>query len=154
MSVYHHHPTPVAQDRRHALRQGVHDQLLGVVMLAATVALWAYPMATHDGAKDAQVNEAMVGVVLMFVVGTRLYRGGSWRSDVAVGVAGLWMIASPFIFGLQETAVDNGSRILDITTGSVLVIASAVALLVLRRDRRETAAEAEHRLPATARRRR
>ncbi|MGW5852032.1 SPW repeat domain-containing protein [Streptomyces sp. NPDC055254] len=136
MAIYHSHHTAVPPAQAHAFRQGIHDQILGIVMFAAAAALWVFPMATHDGAKDAQVNEAIVGGVLMFVVGLRLYRGSSWRSDVIVLVAGLWMIAAPFVLGLQDAAVDSGSQVLDIAVGSVLVATSLISLLILRADRR------------------
>ena len=143
MAVYHsHHAVPSTQ--AHAYRKGIHDQVIGLVMLVASAALWIVPMATQDGAKDAQVNEALVGGFLMFVVGLRIYRGGSRRSDAIVGLAGLWLIASPYVLGLQETAVDNGSRVLDIAVGSVLVAASLISLLIMRADRRAEHAEAAH----------
>ncbi|MFD3330623.1 hypothetical protein [Streptomyces sp. NPDC058701] len=141
MAMYHPHYTAVPSAQSHAFRHGIHDQVLGVVMFIASAALWIFPMATHDGAKDAQVNEAIVGAFLMFVVGLRLYRGSSWRSDVIIGLAGLWMIASPYVLGLQKTAVDNGSRVLDIAVGSVLVVTSLISLLIVRADRRADAAE-------------
>ncbi|MFJ4862869.1 hypothetical protein [Streptomyces sp. NPDC088748] len=147
MAVYHSHHAAVPPDQAHAFRQGIHDQVIGVVMFVASAALWIFPMATHDGAKDAQVNEAMLGAFLMFVVGLRMYRGSSWRSDAVVGLAGLWMIVSPYVLGLQETAVDNGSRVLDIAVGCVLVAASLVSLLIVRADRRAEAAEAARRRP-------
>ncbi|OEJ35151.1 SPW repeat domain-containing protein [Streptomyces subrutilus] len=145
MAIYHSHHTAVPPPQAHAFRQGIHDQLLGVVMFAASAALWIFPMATHDGAKDAQVNEAMIGTLLMVVVGLRLYRGSSWRSDAIVGLAGLWMIASPFVLGLQNAAVDNGSRILDIAVGAVLTTAALISLLILRADRRAEGSEAARR---------
>lgn len=130
----HHAAVPPAQ--AHAFRQGVHDQVIGLIMLAASAALWIFPMATHDGAKDAQVNEAVIGGFLLFVVGLRIYRGSGWRSDAVIGLAGLWMIVSPFVLGLQKTAVDNGNLVLDIAVGSVLLACSLVSLLIIRTDRR------------------
>ncbi|MFC9583621.1 hypothetical protein ACFVJ8_12445 [Streptomyces yangpuensis] len=144
MATYHSHHAAVPAAQAHAYRQGLHDQVIGLVMFAASAALWIYPMATHGGAKDAQVNEAVIGAVLMFVVGLRMYRGSTWRSDVVIGLAGLWMIASPFVLGLQDAAVDNGSRVLDIAVGSVLATASLISLLILRADRH--AADAQHTL--------
>ncbi|MFF5448028.1 hypothetical protein [Streptomyces sp. NPDC012888] len=134
MSVHHHQAAP--RDRAHELRQGLHDEILGFLMLVAATALVLFPMITQDGPKDAQVNEALVGLVLMYVAGRRLYRGGGVRSDVVIGLGGLWMIVSPFLLGLQNTAVDNGTRVLDIAVGCVLVALAAISLLVLRRDRR------------------
>ncbi|CAL9623673.1 hypothetical protein SUDANB120_05927 [Streptomyces sp. enrichment culture] len=142
MSVYHHQQmqqqTMPRADAQHILRQGFHDQILGLLMFIAATALWVVPMATQSGPKDAQVNEAVVGILLTFVVGRRLYLGGGVRSDVVVGLCGLWMIVSPFVLGLQKTAVDRASLILDVAVGSVLVLLSAISLLVLRADRRAT----------------
>ncbi|NXY93238.1 SPW repeat protein [Streptomyces sp. BR123] len=132
------------QDRAHVLRQGFHDEILGLLMFAAALALWLFTMITQDGPKDAQVNEAFVGLVLMFVAGRRLYRGGGVLSDVVIGLGGLWMIASPFVLGLQNTAMNSGTRIFDIAVGTVLVVLAAISLLVLRRDRQATGGQ-EHR---------
>ncbi|MEU4358284.1 SPW repeat domain-containing protein [Streptomyces virginiae] len=142
MATYHSHHAPVPARQAHAYRQGMHDQVIGLVMFAASAALWIFPMATHDGAKDAQVNEAVIGAILMFVVGLRIYRGSTWRSDAIVGLAGLWMIASPYVLGLQNAAVDNGSRVLDIAVGAVLVVTSLISLLIMRADRRARGADA------------
>ncbi|MFD5932458.1 hypothetical protein [Streptomyces sp. NPDC060333] len=141
MAIHHTHHTAVPPAQAHAFRQGVHDQVIGIVMFVASATLWIFPMATHDGAKDAQVNEAMIGAILMFVVGLRLYRGSSWRSDVIVGLAGLWMIASPYVLGHQDAAVDNGSRVLDIAVGCVLVTTSLISLLIVRADHRAEATD-------------
>ncbi|MFD8410996.1 hypothetical protein ACFV2Q_04415 [Streptomyces sp. NPDC059650] len=105
-------PQPLTpQGRAHVLRQGFHDEVLGLPMFAAALALWIFPMITQDGPKDAQVNEALVGLVLLLVTGRRLYRGGGVLSDVVIGLGGLWMIASPFLLGLQDTAMTNDTRV-------------------------------------------
>ncbi|WP_030840321.1 SPW repeat domain-containing protein [Streptomyces sp. NRRL F-4474] len=142
MATYHSHHAAVPAAQAHAYRQGLHDQVIGLIMFAASAALWIFPMATHDGAKDAQVNEAVVGAILMFVVGLRIYRGSTWRSDAIVGLAGLWMIVSPFVLGLQDAAVDDGNRVLDIAVGAVLVATSLISLLIVRADRRAADADA------------
>ncbi|MFJ6940404.1 hypothetical protein [Streptomyces sp. NPDC101132] len=142
MSVYRHQQhLPARQDTGHVIRQGLHDQVLGLLMLGASVALWAVPMATQAGPKDAQVNEMIVGTVLTLIVGHRLFRGGGVRSDVAVGALGLWMLASPFVLDWQKTSLDTASRILDLTTGAVLVIAAGASLLLLAADHRATRRE-------------
>ncbi|RSS51114.1 hypothetical protein [Streptomyces sp. WAC06614] len=144
MSTYHprQHALLTPRERAHALRRGWHDQILGALMLGASLALVLVPMATQDGPKDAQVNEMVVGVILIFVTGRRLYRGGGVLSDVVVGLGGLWMIVSPFLLDLQNTAADHATRVLDIAVGSVLVVLAAISLLVLREDRQAAGGEA------------
>ncbi|MEV4948963.1 hypothetical protein [Streptomyces sp. NPDC053755] len=132
MSTYNHHYIAKDAVTRQGLRVAVHDQLLSLPMLLAAVALTILPMGWQDGPKDAQVNEVIVGVILLFVVGRRLYSGSSVRSDLIVGVLGAWMIVAPFLLGLQNTQVELGSKILDITAGSVLVLSAGASLLVLR----------------------
>ncbi|MFF8605692.1 hypothetical protein ACF06X_07110 [Streptomyces sp. NPDC015346] len=128
MGAYGHHATGhrtygrnrVPRDRagRREFRSAVHDQLLSLPMLLAAVALVLGPMVSQAGPKDAQVNELAVGMVLLFVVGRRLYRGSSTRSDLVVGGLGAWMIAAPFLLGLQNTAIAEENKILDVTASS------------------------------------
>ncbi|MFC8791380.1 SPW repeat domain-containing protein [Streptomyces cinereoruber] len=138
--------TPRVPDRTHVLRQGVHDQILGLLMLAVSVVVLLFPMATHDGPKDAQVNELVVGLVVAFAAGARLYRGGGVWSDAVVGLAGAWLIASPFVLDAQNTAVHTADRMLCIVAGSVLVVLSLVSAAVWWSDRgsRKGSAGASH----------
>ncbi|MFF5638792.1 hypothetical protein [Streptomyces sp. NPDC012825] len=138
---------PRVPDRSHVLRQGAHDQILGLLMLVTSVVVLLFPMATQDGPKDAQVNELVVGLVVAFAASTRLYRGGGLWSDAVVGVAGAWLIASPFVLGAQNTAVHTADRMLCIVAGSVLVVLSLVSAAVWWSDRaaRQKSAGASHR---------
>lgn len=127
--------TPRVSDPPHALRQGAHDQILGLLMLAVAVLLLLMPMATQVGPKDAQINEMLVGLVVAFTAGWRVYRGSNLRSDAVVGLAGVWLLVSPFVLDAQNTAVHTADRMLAIVAGSVLSVAS---MLVWRLDRRRT----------------
>ncbi|MBT2442091.1 hypothetical protein J7E93_18670 [Streptomyces sp. ISL-36] len=123
----------------HALRQGAHDQVLGLLMLAVAMVLLLMPMATQAGPKDAQVNEMVVGLVVAFTAGLRIYRGGGPRSDALVGAAGVWLVISPFVLDMQNTAVHTADRLLALVAGSVLVVLSLVSLLIWRLDRKRLA---------------
>ncbi|MFD3534867.1 hypothetical protein [Streptomyces sp. NPDC058664] len=127
--------TPRVSDPSHVLRRGAHDQIMGLLMLAVSVLLLLMPMATQLGPKDAQINEMLVGLVVAFTAGRRLYRGAGPRSDVVVGLAGVWLIVSPFLLDAQNTAVHTADRMLALMAGSVLVALSLVSLLIWRLDR-------------------
>ncbi|WP_418960330.1 SPW repeat domain-containing protein [Streptomyces tritici] len=126
---------PRVTDPAHVLRQGAHDQILGLVMLLVAVVLLVMPLATQTGPKDAQMNEMLVGLVVAFTAGRRIYRGGGVLSDLVVGLAGAWLIVSPFVLDLQNTAVHTVDRTLAFAAGGVLVVASLLSLLVWRMDR-------------------
>ncbi|MEU0404327.1 hypothetical protein ABZ318_29710 [Streptomyces sp. NPDC006197] len=128
--------TPRVSDPPHVLRQGAHDQILGLLMLAVSVLLLVMPMATQVGPKDAQMNEMLVGLVVAFTAGRRIYRGGGLWSDAVVGLAGVWLLVSPFVLDAQNTAVDTADRTLAIVAGSVLVVLSAASVLLWWLDRR------------------
>ncbi|GGT72171.1 SPW repeat domain-containing protein [Streptomyces lateritius] len=134
-SAYGHNHVPRDRAARREFRSAVHDQLLSLPMLLAAVALVLGPMVSQAGPKDAQMNELIVGIALLFVVGRRLYRGSSARSDLVVGGLGAWMIAAPFLLGLQNTAIAEGNKILDVTAGIVLVLAAAASLMTIRGNR-------------------
>ncbi|MFC8293575.1 hypothetical protein ACFUJ0_22955 [Streptomyces sp. NPDC057242] len=138
---------PRVSDRSHVLRRGAHDQILGLLMLVTAVVVLLFPMATQDGPKDAQVNELVVGLVVAFTAGMRLYRGGGLLSDAVVGLAGAWLIASPFVLGVQNTAVHTADLMLCVVAGSVLVVLSLVSAAVWRSDRagRKASADDSHR---------
>jgi hypothetical protein len=108
-------------------------------MILAGVALFVGPwvVGQPDAAKDAHVNENVVGMVLVFVAGHRLLVGDRrpLLGDVVVLVAGAWMIASPFVIGLGDTVVGE-AQVYDIALGSVLVVLAAVSLALLRAARK------------------
>ncbi|MFH8253891.1 SPW repeat domain-containing protein [Streptomyces roseolus] len=130
--------TPRVSDPPHVLRQGAHDQILGVLMLVVSVVLLLVPMATQTGPKEAQVNGMLVGLVVAFTAGWRVYRGGSPRSDAVVGLAGVWLLVSPFVLDAQDTAVHTVDRMLAIVAGGVLIVLSVASLLLWRPDRERT----------------
>ncbi|GAA3389223.1 SPW repeat domain-containing protein [Streptomyces roseoviridis] len=123
----------------HVLRQGAHDQLLGLLMLVVSAVLLLMPMATQTGPKDAQINEMLVGLVVAFTAGRRVYRGGGLWSDAVVGLAGVWLVISPFVLDAQNTAVHTADRMLAIVAGGVLVVLSAASMVLWWLDRRRTA---------------
>ncbi|MET9435790.1 hypothetical protein [Streptomyces sp. NPDC006551] len=135
MSSYSHHHVSRDQETAERFRHALHDELLTLPMLLAALALTLGPFVSQLGPKDAQVNEAMVGLILLFVVGRRLYRGSGLRSDLVVAVLGAWMIVSPFLLDLQNTAVAEGNRILDLTAGSLLVVFAGASMLTMRKQR-------------------
>lgn len=120
---------PVA---RQGLRKAQHDQLVGFLMLLVALVLCAVPMAQQDGAKDAQVNEAIVGTVVLFAAGSRIYRGAGARSDLIIGAAGVWLLASPFLLSLGKTSVYGGNVAYDMALGSTLVLLTLIGLLLAR----------------------
>ncbi|MFD6363591.1 hypothetical protein ACFWFX_27665 [Streptomyces roseolus] len=129
---------PRVSDPPHVLRRGAHDQILGLLMLAVAVLLLLMPMATQVGPKDAQINEMLVGLVVAFTAGWRIYRGGSLRSDAVVGLAGVWLLVSPFVLDAQNTAVHTADRMLAIVAGGVLIVLSVASALLWRLDRKRT----------------
>ncbi|MEU2118139.1 hypothetical protein ABZ567_21440 [Streptomyces sp. NPDC016459] len=126
--------TARVSDPAHTLRQGAHDQVLGLLMLAVGVLLVLMPMATQLGPKDAQVNELLVGLVVAFTAGRRMYRGSGPWSDAVMGIAGVWLVVSPFVLDAQNTAVHTADRMLAFVTGGVLVVLSLVSALIWRLD--------------------
>ncbi|ROQ34901.1 hypothetical protein EDD98_3954 [Streptomyces sp. PanSC19] len=107
-------------------------------MPAVSVLLLVMPMATQAGSKDAQIDEMLVGLVVAFTAGWRVYRGGSLRSDVVVGLAGVWLLVSPFVPDAQNTAVYTADRVLAVVAGGVLIVLSVASMLLWRLDRGHT----------------
>ncbi|MFD6250260.1 hypothetical protein [Streptomyces roseolus] len=80
----------------------------------------------------------LVGLVVAFTAGWRIYRGGSLRSDAVVGLAGVWLLVSPFVLDAQNTAVHTADRMLAIVAGGVLIVLSVASALLWRLDRKRT----------------
>ncbi|MEU6894751.1 hypothetical protein ABZ934_23635 [Streptomyces sp. NPDC046557] len=131
MTVHSHHTIARASGRE-TLSKGWHDDILGLLMLLAALVLCLAPMAQQDGPKDAQVNEVVVGTIVLFAAAARLYHGAGVRSDVLIGLCGAWLVASPFVLGLQKTAVGESNRVYDVVIGGVLVLLALVGLALLR----------------------
>jgi hypothetical protein len=144
-------PPAAGPARKRALRKGQHDDLLGLPMVLAGLALFVGPyigVSEPDMAKDANVNEYVVGTIVLFTAGARVWRGGGLRSDLVILAAGLWMLVSPFLLTAGDTHVTE-PRVLDVTVGIVLTLTAIVSLLLLRAARGGgTGGEAYHRRSA------
>ncbi|MEU4732007.1 hypothetical protein [Streptomyces sp. NPDC023588] len=139
MSAHIHHPGTQRDYRRQALRQGLHDQVVGLLMLVTALVLCLIPMVQQDGSKDGQVNEAVIGTIVLFAAASRLYRSSGMRSDLIVGAAGAYLLASTFFLGLQKTSIYPSNRVLDIVLGSALILLAAVGTLLQRAGHRHQA---------------
>ncbi|MEW2417026.1 hypothetical protein AB0953_25300 [Streptomyces sp. NPDC046866] len=137
MTVTIHQRAIPREDHRQTMLKGLHDQIVGLLMLIVALVLCMVPMVQQDGAKDAQVNEAIIGTVVLFAAASRLYRGSGMRSDLVVGIAGAWLVASPFLLDVQKTSIYASNRVLDIVLGSALVLLAAIGLLLMWAGRRQ-----------------
>ncbi|GAB2900251.1 SPW repeat domain-containing protein [Streptomyces mayteni] len=127
-----------ADARRRLVRKGQHDDVLGVLMLISGAALFFGPWVAGqmaDADRDAFINELVVGLIVVFVAGSRLSSGGGIRNDLVILLAGGWMIAGPFLLGLGNTRV-AGPRPFDLFIGIVLSVLAVVGLGLLRASRR------------------
>jgi hypothetical protein len=135
-------PSPRPSWRGHvpkrSLRKAQHDEIVGFLVLFIGVALFVGPFVVGqpDAARDAHVNESVVGVFLVFTACRRLYAGGGLLSDVLILVAGGWLAASPFLLDLLGDTVVDEARVLDVSLGSVLVALAVISLALLRAARR------------------
>jgi hypothetical protein len=135
-------PSPRPSWRGHVpkrgLRKAQHDEIIGFLVLFIGVALFFLPflVGEPDAARDAHVNESVVGVVLVFTASRRLYAGGGWLSDAVILVAGAWLLASPFVMEALGDTVVAESRVYDVFLGSVLVVLAVTALALLHAARR------------------
>ncbi|MFJ6797321.1 hypothetical protein [Streptomyces sp. NPDC091268] len=117
------------------LRKAQHDQLIGFLMLLIGLVLCAVPMAQEDGAKDAQVNEAIIGTIVLFAAASRVYRGAGVRSDLIIAVTGAWLLASPWLLSLGKTSVYGGNKVYDMALGSALLLLALIGIVLLRSRR-------------------
>ncbi|MFD9396976.1 SPW repeat protein [Streptomyces sp. NPDC060000] len=62
------------------------------------------------------------------------HEGGA-RSDFLVLAAGAWLAASPYLLSLQNTAVLDGARIVDMVIGGIYILLALASLLMLKRTR-------------------
>ncbi|MFF1560853.1 SPW repeat protein [Streptomyces sp. NPDC058279] len=149
MTVHSHHS--VAQARvsgGKSLRRSQHDDILGLLMLLVALVLCLAPMALQDGPKDAQINEVIVGTIVLFAAGSRLYRGADMRSDVIILLCGAWLVASPFVLGLQKTAFTDSNRVYDVVLGAALIVLALVGMALLRAAKRSETGGPTEQLPA------
>lgn len=130
--------TRVPPSTRLALLEGRRQQLISLLVLVTAVALFVAPwvVGSPATAKDAHTNEVIVGVILIFLALPRFRWYPGKRSDLTILAAGAWLIASPWVLGLQDTAVFDGAQIFDVAAGIVLVVLAALSLLMLFSARR------------------
>ncbi|MET9432458.1 MULTISPECIES: SPW repeat protein [unclassified Streptomyces] len=131
--VAHRSTTPPAV--RRVLLEGQRDQIVSLLMLLTAIALFVAPwvVGEPDTAKDAHRNELGVGMVVLFIALARFRWHLGLASDVVILLAGGWLIASPWLLGLRNTAVFDGAQVFDVAAGTVLVVLSVVSMLLLRR---------------------
>ncbi|MGP4113445.1 SPW repeat domain-containing protein [Streptomyces sp. 4N509B] len=122
---------------KRSLRKAQHDEVVGFLALVVGVVLFVAPWIAGepDTARDAHVNEAVMGVVVVYTAARRVFRGGGWFSDVVLLAVGAWLIASPWVLAWGDTVVRE-SRTIDVALGSVLVALALVSLALLAGSRR------------------
>ncbi|MGW7102385.1 SPW repeat domain-containing protein [Streptomyces sp. NPDC054838] len=147
MTVHSHHSVAQVSGIK-SLRRSQHDDILGLLMLLVALVLCVAPMALQDGPKDAQINEVIVGTIVLFAAGSRLYRGADMRSDVLILLCGAWLVASPFVLGLQKTAFAESNRVYDVVLGAALIVLALIGMALLRAAKRSEGGGASEQLPA------
>ncbi|MER7109489.1 SPW repeat domain-containing protein [Streptomyces sp. NPDC000229] len=117
-------------------------------MALTAVALFVAPWVTGlpTSAKDAHRNELGVGMIVLFVAMARFkWHLGRW-SDLLILAAGAWLVASPWLLGLRNTAVfTDGAPVFDVAAGSVLIALSIASLLLFRTYHNGTSGRGRHR---------
>ncbi|MET7292435.1 SPW repeat protein [Streptomyces griseoloalbus] len=136
------HDAESAQSRRSrsqkSLRRAQRQQIIGLLMIGSALLLFVAPWIAGypDTAKDAHRNELGVGVIVLLIAGARfIWYPGKWP-DLVVLLAGAWLIASPWVLSLQKTAVFDGTQVIDVVVGIVLVVLAGVSLLMLKLSER------------------
>ncbi|WEH41768.1 SPW repeat protein [Streptomyces sp. AM 2-1-1] len=145
-----------ARHDRLALLHGWREQIMTWLMMVTAIVLCFAPWIWGDGpdaAKDAHRNELAVGIVVLLVVLARFSRhAGPW-SDWTVLAAGGWLVASPWILGLQKAETfDNAQQIINVATGTVLIVLAVVSLTLgaaLRKEERAGDTARGHRTTPT-----
>ncbi|MFD9139012.1 hypothetical protein ACFVZA_42910 [Streptomyces bottropensis] len=131
-----HRPDRVRSERdtRQILIRGQRQQIIGVLPVITALVLFMAPwIAGHpETAKDAHRNELGVGLIVMFLAMARfVWYPGKWP-DLAVLTAGAWMIASPWALSQQNTVVFDGTQVIDVVIGIVLVVPAGGVLAAAR----------------------
>ncbi|MFD3658635.1 SPW repeat domain-containing protein [Streptomyces sp. 24-1644] len=138
--------THPASTSRQVLMHGWREQIISGLMLVIGIALCVAPWVGGDGpdaAKDIHRNEIGVAILVLAVAIARLSRHvGTW-SDMIMLLAGGWLVASPWLLGLRNTAVFDGAQVFDVAAGAVL-IALAAASMALRALLRREEPDARH----------
>jgi hypothetical protein len=132
--VRHNRPALLEDQRRQII--GLVTAFLGLALLFSPWVMGDSPTSGMEGHR----NELGMGLIVVFAAAVRFSgRAGKW-SDPVFFAAGLWLLLSPWLLGLQSTYLTEGSRILDRAAGTVLILLALasrlMAALVVRRDRR------------------
>ncbi|GGV78049.1 hypothetical protein GCM10010294_46610 [Streptomyces griseoloalbus] len=114
------------------------QQIIGLLMIVSALLLIVAPWIAGypDTAKDAHRNELGVGVIVLLIAAARfIWYPGKWP-DLVVLLAGAWMIAAPWALSTQKTAVFDGTQVMDVAVGVVLVVLAGISLLMLKLSER------------------
>jgi hypothetical protein len=130
-----HHPDRVRSERdtRQILIRGQRQQIIGLLLIITALTLFMAPWIAGypETAKDAHRNELGIGLIVMFLAMARfVWYPGKWP-DLAVLATGAWMIASPWALSQQNTVVFDGTQVIDVVIGIVLVVLAGLSLLLL-----------------------
>ncbi|MBB5123917.1 SPW repeat domain-containing protein [Streptomyces griseoloalbus] len=136
------HDAKSAQSRRVRSQQSLmgaqRQQIIGLLMIVSALLLIVAPWIAGypDTAKDAHRNELGVGVIVLLIAAARfIWYPGKWP-DLVVLLAGAWMIAAPWALSTQKTAVFDGTQVMDVAVGIVLVVLAGISLLMLKLSER------------------
>ncbi|MGW0425423.1 SPW repeat domain-containing protein [Streptomyces sp. NPDC003015] len=126
---------------KRSLRRAQRQQIIGLLMIISAVVLFIAPWIAGypDTAKDAHRNELAVGVVVLLIAMARFARYPGKRGDLVVLLAGVWLIASPWVLDLQKTQVFDGTQVIDVAVGIVLMVLAVLSLLLLALSERHAA---------------
>ncbi|MGW0792779.1 SPW repeat domain-containing protein [Streptomyces sp. NPDC002911] len=132
---------PPQSTDRNVLLHGWREQIISGLMFFAGIALGVAPWIGGDGpvaAKDIHRSEVGIAILVLMVALARLSgHVGKW-SDWIILLSGAWLVASPWLVGLQDAAVFDGAQVFDVAAGAVLLaLAAASMLLRIVLDRRE-----------------
>jgi len=128
------HSARYERDRsKRSLRRAQRQQIIGLLMVISAAVLFIAPWIAGypDTAKDAHRNELAVGLVVLLLAMARFARYPGKVADLVVLIAGVWMIASPWVLDLQKTEVFDGTQVIDVAVGIVLMVSAALSLLLL-----------------------
>lgn len=114
----------------HGWREQIVTWLMMVTAIVLCFAPWIWGNAP-DAAKDAHRNELAIGIIVLLVVLARFSRhAGPW-SDWTVMAAGGWLVASPWILGLQKAETFNSAQqTINVAAGTVLIVLAVASLML------------------------
>ncbi|MFF9689811.1 SPW repeat protein [Streptomyces sp. NPDC014623] len=124
---------PSRSANRIVLLHGWREQIISGLMFLAGIALCVAPWIVSespDAAKDIHRSEVGIAMLVLLVALARLSgHAGKW-SDRVIFLSGAWLVASPWLLGLQNTAVFDGAQVFDVVAGTVLLALAAASMLV------------------------